>query len=54
MTRKTRNKFSPEFKREAVRLLEESDKGVAQLADRLLSTQSSRSAQSQGLNTQRL
>ena len=32
MTRKTRNKFSPEFKREAVRLLEESDKGVAQLA----------------------
>ena len=35
MTRKTRTTFSPEFKREAVRLLEQGDKDSAQLAREL-------------------
>jgi Transposase and inactivated derivatives len=35
MSKKTRETFSPEFKREAVRLLEESDKESAQLAREL-------------------
>ena len=35
MTRKTRKVFSPEFKREAVRCLEQGDKEVSQLAREL-------------------
>ena len=35
MTRKTRAKYNPEFKREAVRLLEQGDKETAQLAREL-------------------
>ena len=35
MTSKTRKSFSPEFKREAVRLLERGDKASAQLAREL-------------------
>ena len=35
MTRKTRAKYSPEFKREAVRLLEQGDKDPVQLAREL-------------------
>ena len=35
MTSKTRTKYSPEFKREAVRLLEQGDKETAQLAREL-------------------
>ena len=35
MTRKPRTTFSPEFKREAVRLLEQGDKDVSQLAREL-------------------
>ncbi len=35
MTRKTRAKYSPEFKREAVRLLSQGDKDTAQLAREL-------------------
>ena len=35
MSKKTRKIFSPEYKREAVRLLEQSDKDAAQLAREL-------------------
>ena len=35
MTRKPRTTFSPEFKREAVRLLEQGDKDASQLAREL-------------------